>query len=148
MVEKGTIFKITLLILWIVLMFYLYRSFFSPKVKKPVPKNLKEFTPEELAKFDGSDPETPIYICVLGKIYDVTAGRSYYGKGSGYNIFAGRCASRAFFSGCFDQSNPDCLSDKVDDLTEEQMKSITHWSEFYENSSKYHLIGILKKNKE
>jgi hypothetical protein len=27
---------------------------------------------------------------VVGEVYDVTAGKEYYGPGSGYNIFAGR----------------------------------------------------------
>lgn len=148
MVEKGTIFKIILLFLWVGLMFYLYKTFTAAKPAKPIPTNLKDFTPEELAQYDGSDPEKPIYIAVLGKVYDVTAGKAYYGKGSGYNIFAGRDASRSFVTGCFDQKNPDCLSSKVDGFTPEQKKSLDHWVEFYDKSEKYHWIGYLKKKEE
>lgn len=39
-------------------------------------------TPQQLAGFDGSDPSKPLYIAVRGKIYDVSAGRSFYGPGA------------------------------------------------------------------
>lgn len=38
-------------------------------------------TLQQLAAFDGSDTSKPLYIAVRGKIYDVTAGRSFYGPG-------------------------------------------------------------------
>lgn len=53
-------------------------------------------------KYDGSNPNTPIYLALNGTIYDVTAGRSMYGPGGSYHFFAGRDASRAFVTGCFD----------------------------------------------
>lgn len=48
----------------------------------------------ELAKFDGSDPSKPIYVAIKGRVYDVSAKTEMYGKGSGYNVFAGKDASR------------------------------------------------------
>ena len=33
---------------------------------------LKKFTLEELSKFDGSEPDKPIYFGYKGKVYDVT----------------------------------------------------------------------------
>jgi predicted heme/steroid binding protein len=41
-------------------------------------------TPEELAKFNGDDESLPLYLAIAGEIYDVTDGRSHYGKGGGY----------------------------------------------------------------
>jgi hypothetical protein len=38
-------------------------------------------TLQELAAFDGTDASKPLYIAVRGKIYDVSAGRSFYGPG-------------------------------------------------------------------
>jgi hypothetical protein len=38
-------------------------------------------TKEELAQYNGEDDSLPIYMGFKGKIYDVTAGRRYYGKG-------------------------------------------------------------------
>lgn len=40
-----------------------------------------KLTPQELAAFDGSDPGKPLYIAVRGAVYDVSAGREFYGPG-------------------------------------------------------------------
>jgi predicted heme/steroid binding protein len=141
-------FKYFLIIVWVVLIFYLYTVFTTPKVVKPEIVG-RDFTPEELSEFDGSDDKKPVYICVAGKIYDVTAGRRHYGKGGSYNIFAGRCASRSFVVGCFDVNNKDCYNDKIDDFTPEQQGSLDHWVKFYANSDKYHFVGrMVKKGEE
>lgn len=58
-------------------------------------------TQNELARYDGSDPAKNIYLAIKGEIFDVTAGRPYYGKGGGYSFFSGRDASRAYTTGCF-----------------------------------------------
>lgn len=39
-------------------------------------------TPEELAKYDGSDESLPLYLAVKGMIFDVTNGKEMYKKGS------------------------------------------------------------------
>ncbi|KAF4550665.1 Cytochrome P450-like protein 89 [Elsinoe fawcettii] len=59
-------------------------------------------TDAELAAYDGTDPNKPIYLALNGTIYDVTAGRNYYGPGGMYGFFSGKDASRAFITGCFD----------------------------------------------
>lgn len=38
-------------------------------------------SPEELAKYDGSDKSLPLLICVKGIIFDVSPGRDFYGPG-------------------------------------------------------------------
>lgn len=59
-------------------------------------------TDAELAAYDGTDPTKPIYLALNGSIYDVTAGKNYYGKGGMYGFFSGKDASRGFVTGCFD----------------------------------------------
>lgn len=59
-------------------------------------------TDDELRLYDGSDPTKPIYLALNGTIYDVSAGKNYYGPGGMYGFFSGRDASRAFITGCFD----------------------------------------------
>ena len=54
-----------------------------------------ELTAAQLRAYDGTNPSKTIYVFVRGKVYDVTSGRSFYGPGGAYAIFAGREASRA-----------------------------------------------------
>lgn len=42
---------------------------------------LPRFTLDQLADFDGSNPNLPLYVALLGEVYDVTAGRKFYGPG-------------------------------------------------------------------
>jgi len=104
----------------------------------------KEFTAEELSKYDGSDPDLPIYLAVKGKVYDVSSAAHMYGKDKGYNGFAGRDASRAFLDLCF---SVECLevADDLNGLTEEQMKGIDDWAGFYTKEEKYPYVGTVKK---
>ena len=67
--------------------------------------NTQIFTQTELLKFDGTDENLPLYLVVVGQVYDVSNGRQYYSKGEGYNIFAGKDCSRAFVTGEFDANN-------------------------------------------
>ncbi|KAJ3401315.1 hypothetical protein HDV05_000574, partial [Chytridiales sp. JEL 0842] len=71
-----------------------------PNWRKFLPSTSKELilTTEQLAKFDGSDPSKPIYLAIMGKVYDVSAGAKYYGKDGSYNSFAGKDAARAYIT--------------------------------------------------
>lgn len=51
-------------------------------------------SPNDLAQYNGLDPEKPIYIAIKGRVFDVTAKREMYGKDKGYNVFAGKDASK------------------------------------------------------
>ena len=52
------------------------------------------FSPQELLEFDGSKPDTPIYVAIKGLVYDVTSKREAYGPGGSYHVFAGKDASK------------------------------------------------------
>ena len=67
--------------------------------KKHFKHGLKEFTADELAQYDGSDLSKPIYLAINGKVFDVSAGPKYYGKGGSYGYFSGKDASRAYITG-------------------------------------------------
>jgi len=47
------------------------------------------FTKEELSKFKGEDGGD-IYIAIMGKVFDVSRGKDYYGPGGGYAFFSGQ----------------------------------------------------------
>jgi predicted heme/steroid binding protein len=59
-------------------------------------------TDEQLSQYSGTDPNKPIYVELNGAIFDVSAGRSFYGPGGHYHHFAGRDATRAWVSTCFE----------------------------------------------
>ncbi|MCJ1439181.1 hypothetical protein MMC27_008572 [Xylographa pallens] len=60
-------------------------------------------TEAELSKYDGTDPALPIYLALNSSIYDVSASPHFYGPGGSYHFFAGRDATRAFVTGCFEE---------------------------------------------
>jgi len=65
-------------------------------------------TDDELALYNGTDPRLPIYVGLNGSVYDVSASPQTYGPSGSYAFFAGRDATRAFLTGCFQEDlSPD-----------------------------------------
>ncbi|KAJ8601403.1 hypothetical protein CTAYLR_005024 [Chrysophaeum taylorii] len=93
----------------------------------------------ELESATGEDG-APAYLSIRGRVYDVTAGRAFYGEGRPYNAFVGRDATRAFALGC---TAPRCISSSTDGLNEAQLKEIDRWIELYETHDKYTFVGTL-----
>jgi membrane-associated progesterone receptor component len=54
---------------------------------------LKKLTIEELNQYNGKGG-APIYVCIKGKIFDVSTRPDLYGIGGSYALFAGREISR------------------------------------------------------
>lgn len=108
---------------------------------KVEPGKHRLLTQEDINKFDGSDENLPIYLVIVGEVFDVSRGKGFYGEGAGYNAFAGRDGSRAFITGEFndDGSVPD-----FDGLTLSQIQGIEGWREFYHKDYTYvgKLIGF------
>lgn len=48
----------------------------------------KLFSKEELNKYDGGI-QPDLYLAIVGNVYNVSKGRSYYGPGQTYHIFIG-----------------------------------------------------------
>lgn len=94
----------------------------------------------ELSKYNGEDGSPTIYLAVLGKVFDVSRGAKHYGPGGSYHAFAGRDASRAFFTGDFSENG---ITDDVLGLSPDDLKSIQDWSLFYNKEYTYKgkLIG-------
>lgn len=100
----------------------------SSLLGSPPPLQPRLFSAEELSFYNGSRPQLPIYLAILGSVFDVTKGKSHYGAGGGYNHFAGRDASRAFVSGNF---TGDGLTDSLHGLSSPEVKSVVDWRDFY-----------------
>ncbi|KAF9434050.1 hypothetical protein BGZ76_008649 [Entomortierella beljakovae] len=96
-------------------------------------------TQKQLAQYDGTDLSKPIYIAIMGEVFDVTNGRSYYARGGGYGFFSGRDASRAYTTGCFETH----LTHDIRGLTPEQLQDIEGWAKFYRDHRKYFRVGTV-----
>ena len=106
-------------------------------------KDALTMTATELATYTGEDDDdSPLYICISGRIYDVTAGERFYGVDGKYHLFVGKDATRAYATGCL-EDNDDCVTSSTDGLTETEFKEIDRWLELYETHDKYTFVGFL-----
>lgn len=104
----------------------------------------KTYTPRTLLPYNGTNG-MPVFLAVRGRVFDVTAGRNFYGPGGPYENFAGRDASRGLACHSFDEDmltkDLDGPLDKLDGLGDEEMESLRGWEERFE--SKYLVVGRL-----
>ncbi|GAO51883.1 hypothetical protein G7K_5974-t1 [Saitoella complicata NRRL Y-17804] len=110
----------------------------SPEVNDLAPPKDDPYTTEQLAECDGSDESKPIWLAIRGLIYDVTRNKSMYGPGAGYNIFAGKDASRGLAKSSL--KNEDARGE-VEGLTEAEMKVLSDWEGFFQK--RYNIVGRL-----
>lgn len=89
----------------------------------------QQFSPQDLCKYDGSNPDVPVYVAVKGTVFDVSQNRDMYtpGKGNscfwqGYSVFAGKDASKALGMSSLDIAN--CISD-YSGLSPEEVLHVT-----------------------
>lgn len=55
--------------------------------------NLPTFAENELIKYNGTNPDLPIYLAMDGYVYDVTSGKEFYEPGGSYHDLAGKDSS-------------------------------------------------------
>lgn len=97
-----------------------------------------ELTLNQLKQYDGSNPSNPIYIAVKGRIFDVTTGKSFYGPGGSYAMFAGKDASRALAK--MSKNDEDVIG-SLHGLTEKELGVLDDWDKKFE--AKYPIVGSL-----
>ncbi len=103
-------------------------------------------TLEQLAEMDGRTDETPIYLAILGNIFDVTSARDLYGKGRPYHSLAGKDSTIAFATGCL-EGDTGCESiSSLDQLNDDHYAEIDRWAELYHSHDKYKFIGLVVEN--
>lgn len=109
-------------------------------VKQPEnpPAKGRLFTKEELSMYDG-EQKPEIYISIVGRVYDVTKGKRFYGVGEHYSIFSARDATRSFMTGDFVND----LNDNIDDFDEFQCEDLQGWVKQYDDNAEYPFVGLL-----
>eukprot|EP00047_Mylnosiga_fluctuans_P020114 m.88961 g.88961 ORF g.88961 m.88961 type:complete len:210 (-) comp8388_c0_seq5:154-783(-) len=120
---------------------------------------LREFTLEELREYDGTNPipelegTKAIYIALNETVFDVTAGKSFYGPGKGYHCFAGRDASRGLATMEFQARPHICGSwqtkdtwDDISDLCPADREVLDSWEDRFRE--KYIVRGRLVPAKQ
>ncbi|KAF8197053.1 cytochrome b5-like heme/steroid binding domain-containing protein [Pholiota molesta] len=106
----------------------------------------KIYTPTTLEPFNGRDNER-ILLAINGTVFDVTAGRNFYGPDGMYGNFAGRDASRGMAKQSFDidmLTPVDQPLDKLDDLKQDEIDNMKGWIDHFSN--KYIICGKLVEN--
>ena len=58
------------------------------------------YTKNELSKYDGGIDSPGLYLAILGRVYDVSAGKKHYGEGGGYAFFRGTSMRLNYYSYC------------------------------------------------
>ncbi|KAH0542690.1 hypothetical protein FGG08_002923 [Glutinoglossum americanum] len=111
---------------------------------KSKPTVFRTFTPRTLLPFNGIG-DCPVYLAVNGRVFDVSAGRNFYGPGGPYANFAGRDASRGLACGSFDEGmltkDLDGPLDTLQGLGAEEMDALRGWEERFQE--KYLVVGKL-----
>ncbi|XP_076237164.1 membrane steroid binding protein [Calliopsis andreniformis] len=108
---------------------------------KTLPKLRRDFTVEELKKYDGTGPDGRILVAVNGNIYDCTRSAKFYGPGGPYAAFGGRDASRGLATFSIETAKDEY--DDLSDLNITEMNSVKEWDEQFKE--KYDYVGKLLK---
>ncbi|KAI9191841.1 hypothetical protein LWI28_014319 [Acer negundo] len=95
-----------------------------------------EFTAQQLIQYNGTDPSKPIYVAIKGLVFDVTTGKSFYGPGGAYVMFAGKDASRALAKM---SKNDEDITPSLDGLTEKEIGVLDDWEKKFK--AKYPAVG-------
>ena len=119
----------------------LFSRWFGKKNEPPPPlpeAEERDYSLSELAAYDGSDPQKPLLVGIKGHVYDVGRGRSFYGPGGPYGMFAGKDCTRALAKVAFD---PELFTGNIEGLDQEELDKLEEWIEMFEG--KYRRVGRL-----
>lgn len=130
-------------------LYYLVSGFFAapkhtyaPMEPLPPPVQLGNVTEEELAAYNGMDPEKPLLMAIKGQIYDVSQSRMFYGPLGPYAQFAGKDASRALAKMSFE---PQDLTGNIEGLSAYEVDALNDWE--WKFMSKYVKVGQIVSDK-
>jgi len=102
-------------------------------------EGIRIVTREELERKTGEDG-SEIWLSVMGEVYDVTAGKSFYGKGKSYGAFSGTDCTVCFVSGLF---TADEAAKHTDEISDAMIPGVLDWTGFYATHRSYNFVGYL-----
>ncbi|XP_048536452.1 probable steroid-binding protein 3 [Triticum urartu] len=97
-----------------------------------------ELTAAQLRAYDGTDASKPIYVAIRGKVFDVSAGRGFYGPGGDYALFAGCEAARALAKMSKDAAD---VSGDLSGLSDKELGVLADWESKFQ--AKYPVVARL-----
>jgi predicted heme/steroid binding protein len=98
------------------------------------------FTIKELAEFNGEGDKKPIYLSVMGHVFDVTHS-NFYGPNDPYHIFAGKDASINLATSSLEESTLNQID--ISNLSKNVLNDMYGQVDYY--SMKYRQVGWLKE---
>ena len=96
-----------------------------------------DVTLSELSLYNGTTSGKPILLSILGKVYDVGAGKALYGVGGQYHQFAGKDISVACAK--FSKTNAALFNTKWLNLSKEERALLSKWETLI--AAKYPEVG-------
>ncbi|XP_072166571.1 neudesin-like [Diadema setosum] len=112
------------------------------KIKVSVGSPVKVFTNKELSRYDGTNPDLPIYMAVKGVVFDVSTGKEFYGKEAPYNVLVGKDSTRAVAKMSLE---PEDLTSDVTGLNDAELQSLEDtFRDVYK--AKYPIVGHMDFN--
>ena len=113
-------------------------SSLSPKDETK--EKVRMVTKEELALHDGKQLPT-VWLSIMSKVFDVSAGPEYYSENGPYRVFVAREGNVPFVTGKF---TPEEAAKPLSSLQPHELSNLEHWLQFYIDEEKYPYIGLLE----
>lgn len=113
---------------------------------------MENYSLDRLRDFNGQNNK-PIYVCILGRVFDMSSKPQFYGPGGSYGIFAGHDASRCLATMRYECHTCPCvlislslsaedLDKPVADLDQAQKATLNQWSTKY--TELYPVVGLCR----
>lgn len=103
----------------------------GPKVPPPpMEPSERAFTAAELLQHDGQRDGLPILTSVLGRVYDVTVGKEFFGRGGPYEMFAGHDGTYNLAVMSLKKQTLDKFDYELDD---EDKECLADWIAYFDN---------------
>mmetsp|Transcript_44146 Transcript_44146/g.104490 ORF Transcript_44146/g.104490 Transcript_44146/m.104490 type:complete len:418 (+) Transcript_44146:88-1341(+) len=99
-------------------------------VPPPLPVGPLSFTLEELHKQDGQTPGAQLLVSLLGRVYDCSIGKEFFGPGGPYEMFAGRDGTYNLAVMSLKKKTLDQFEYKFDD---DEKEALAEWIAYFDN---------------